>query len=81
MNTKKPWGEGPAPLARPRIVTGKDGLPHCANCMSAKTSVCAYHDKHVDIALGQLKTASRLNNTSPSMPLSTKVIMRGETEE
>ena len=80
-NKTTEWGEGPTPLTRPRIVTGTDGLPHCANCMSAETGVCAYHGKSVDIALGQLKTSSRLNNTSPTMALSKKVVMRGETEE
>ena len=77
---------GPAPyvdtsnFTRPRIVTGDDGLPHCATCLKEPNG-CSYHRKQVHEALGQLKTSSRTSEMDPQAKLSSRVTMRGEREE
>ncbi len=74
------WNDGPVPLYQPSIVTGADGLPHCATCLRDPDGLCKYHARQVHVALGQLKTASRTHGLSPMSPISKRVTLRGERE-
>lgn len=45
--------------SRPKITKGSDGLPHCAEC-EPDGALCDYHDEHVGLELGSLKTADTM---------------------
>ncbi len=52
--------------AKPPIVTGEDGLPHCGWCLS-DTTLCLYHTYQVRAALGMLVTPTTMGRAETDL--------------
>lgn len=52
--------------AKPPIVIGADGLPHCGWCLS-ETVLCLHHDYQVKQALGSLTSATTMQRAEADL--------------
>ena len=64
-------------LARPPIVTGQDGLPHCGWCRDA--DLCSYHKNQVRTGLDTLVSAHTLAGATSDLRFIVRKPPRGYT--